>query len=63
MYYVDYTAYNNGLGQFWGVFAVNDYDGTNDKAEKNIWTMYGSSWDHVIIKYRDKNADKKSKNM
>ena len=37
---------------------VNDYDGTNDKPEKNIWTLYGSSWDHVIIEYRYKNADK-----
>ena len=25
--------------------------------------VYGSSWDHVIIKYRDKNADKMSKNV
>ena len=25
--------------------------------------LYDSSWDHVIIKYRDKNADKMSKTM
>ena len=46
-----------------GVFEVNKYNGTNDKHKKNIWTLYGSSWDHVIIKFRDKKSDKMSKNI
>ena len=45
------------------VLVVNNHDGTNDKPENNIWKLYGSSWVHVIIKYRDKNADKMNKNM
>ena len=36
MYYVNYAAYNNNIGQFLGVFEVNNNDGINDKPEKNI---------------------------
>ena len=37
MYYVNYAAYNKDLGQFSGVFEVNNYDGTNDKPEKKYF--------------------------
>ena len=63
MYYVNYAAQNNDLGLYLEVLEVNNYDGANYKPEKNIWMLYGSSWDHIIIKQRDKNADKISKNM
>ena len=36
MYYVKYAAQNNDLGQFQGVFEVNNYDGANDKLKKVI---------------------------
>ena len=31
MYYVNYAAWNNDLGQFLVVFEVNNHDGINDK--------------------------------
>ena len=59
MFYVNYSAWNNDLWQFLGVIEVSNHDGINDKSEKeNIWTLYGSSWDHLIFKYRDKKSDK-----
>ena len=46
MYYVNYVAYNNDLVQFLGVFEVNNYNGANDKPEKNfnaVWFIVGPS--------------------
>jgi len=51
------------LDSFWGFSRSRITMEPMIHPKKIIWTLYGSSWDHVIIKYRDKKADKLSKNV
>ena len=62
MYYVNYAAQNNDLGQFLGVSNVNNYDATDDNPENKYLSAVRFIVGPCNQKLHDKNVDKKSKN-